>query len=281
MKRTILLLPLLASCSVYEGDSDTDDPTVGSETDAAVDGPFEIPSVQSVLDDPPTDPSVSLGPIDGSVPPLEVYPGDRITVNIPFTAANQNVVGAGIRFGSVGPIAVVPVPGAQGTASGTMQFDVVIPPDICDDLGQICHDIKCYEFAVTDVGAISAANIADLALACGNCDEPSCQDLLTSCQLDCDSQFVAGGDIPETHEVELGQSSGTVEFSYNTYSQQDQVIVSYEGSVLFDSGCVGMSETVPLSYSGASTSLTVELQPNCADPGSSGTSWDFSVSCPT
>ena len=282
MKRLLLILPFAASCSVYEGgDTDGFDGDESSSTAADDDNPFDIPAAQSQLDDPPTDPSVQLGPIDPAAPPLEVRPGDTITVNIPFSAPNMNVVGGGIRFGSSGPIAVVPVQGAQGTSSGTMQFDVEIPPDICNNLSQICHDIKCYEFAVTSVGAVSAANIADIALACGNCDEPSCQDLLQSCQLDCDSQFVAGGDVPETNEVELGQSSGMVDFSYDTDFIQDRIIVSYQGVTLFDTGCVGAAGTMPITYNGTSTSITVEVQPNCAGPGATGTSWDFSVSCPT
>lgn len=284
MKRLIPIL-LLAACSVYEGeelDSDIDLESSGEPSEPPPDdGPFDIPGAQSGLYDPATDASVVLSPHDPNSPPLEVHPGDTITVNVPFSAPNQNVIGAGIRFGSSGPISVVPVSGAAGQSSGTMQFDVMIPASICADLGQICHDIKCYEFAVTDIGNVSAANIADIALACGDCDEPSCQDLIASCQLDCDSQFVAGGDTPETHEVELGQASGTVDFSYDTYSQEDRMIVSYEGAVLFDSGCVGQQQTVPVTYSGTSTSITVEVQPNCVDPSQSGTSWEFSVTCPT
>ncbi len=79
----------------------------------------------------------------------------------------------------------------------------------------------------------------------------------------------------------MGQSSGMVDFTYDTYSQEDRVLVSYEGVTLFDTGCVGATGTVPLTYNGTSTAITVEVQPNCASPGATGTSWDFSVTCPT
>ena len=114
--------------------------------------------------------------------PLEVIPGSSIKIIVPFEAVNGNVVGVGVQFGDTGVIQVVEVPGAAGQTSGTMEVDVDVPDSVCDNLSQICHDIKCYEFAVTDAGNISKANINSIALKCGNCSEPSCQDLLTSCQ---------------------------------------------------------------------------------------------------
>lgn len=276
-----LLSVTCIGCSVYEGgDTDSSSPSEGESSGAEDDGPFSIPGDGAALLDPVVDPSVVLDPVDSAAPVHEVYPGDVFTVSIPFSAQDNNVVGGGIRFGASGPIRVVPVPSALGQPDGTIQFDVTVPPDICNDLSQICHDIKCYEFAVTDAGQVSAANIADLALACGNCDEPSCQDLLPSCQLGCDSSFVAGGDAPEQHDVELGVAWGSFDFSYDTASQEDRIIVRYQGLEMFDTGCVGASGVVTLSYSGVDTFVSVETIPNCADPGASGTVWDFNVGCP-
>lgn len=284
-KILIIAAATLTACSVYEGgEGETFDSSADGSDGAESggdDGPFNVPGAVAELEDPETDPSVVVGPGDPDAPPLEVRPGDIVTLTLPFTAANSNVVGAGVRFGNSGPITVVPIAGAMGQGSGSMQFDLEIPDSVCDDLAQICHDIKCYEFAVTDAGNVSAANIGQIALACGNCDEPSCQDLLPSCQLDCDAQFVAGGDVPETHEVELGASWGTIDFSYNTASQEDRLLVTYQGLLMFDTGCVGSSGTVPLMYSGTDTKITVEVMPNCAANGSTGTVWDFSVSCPS
>jgi hypothetical protein len=64
---------------------------------------------------------------------------------------------------------------------GSLQLSVQMPPELCAQLSQICHDIKCYEFAETSAGTFTAANVAFLAAACGNCDEPSCQDLIDEC----------------------------------------------------------------------------------------------------
>lgn len=104
------------------------------------------------------------------------------------------------------------------------------------------------------------------------CDGPAAQP--------CNMQTFAGGDAPETHTVEMGATSGTFTFSYDTFQIEDQIIVSYEGNTLFDTGCVGASGTQTLSYSGASTQLTVKVNPDCANPGGTGTAWNYTVNCP-
>lgn len=94
----------------------------------------------------------------------------------------------------------------------------------------------------------------------------------------CSTQQVSGADTPETRVIDLGINHGTFQFFYDTYSQQDRIIVSYQGTVLFDTGCVGASGTQYLTYSGTSTSVTVDVHPNCA--GGTGTAWNFTVYCP-
>jgi uncharacterized repeat protein (TIGR02543 family) len=94
----------------------------------------------------------------------------------------------------------------------------------------------------------------------------------------CGSVQVAGGDLPVTRTVELGASSGTFNFTYDTYSIADRMVVTYQGSTLFDTGCVGASGSVNLSYSGTATTVTVSVTPNCA--GGTGTQWTFTVGCP-
>jgi len=56
------------------------------------------------------------------------------------------------------------------------------------------------------------------------------------------------------------------------------MIVSYEGRSLFDTGCVGTSGSVLLSYSGSSSKVAVQVFPSCA--GGSGTTWNYTVHCP-
>ena len=112
----------------------------------------------------------------------QVVGGQNVSVSIPFTAANSNVTHAGIRFGDTGDIIMIPVDGASGNAAGILGFEFGIPADICDNLNDICHDIRCYEFAVAESGSgtfqVSRENINELASACGGCDEPQCVALL-------------------------------------------------------------------------------------------------------
>jgi hypothetical protein len=139
-----------------------------------------LPNEGPELNDPAVDESITLmEPAAASDAPTPIEPGQVITVEIPFEAPEGNVVAAGIRFGDEGPIRQVEIPEAEGDTSNTLRFQFEVPPDICDDLADICHDIVCYEFAVTDIGEISAANIMQLGLVCGDgCNEPTCQELL-------------------------------------------------------------------------------------------------------
>ncbi|MDD5563312.1 MAG: CARDB domain-containing protein [Thermoanaerobaculaceae bacterium] len=92
-------------------------------------------------------------------------------------------------------------------------------------------------------------------------------------------QQVAGSDTPDSRSFEMGRTSATFQFDYETYSQQDRIQVYYEGNVIYDTGCVGKAGTVYPTYSGQSTVVQVVVTPNCA--GGSGTSWNYTVHCPT
>ncbi|MBI2883655.1 MAG: hypothetical protein HYY11_07110 [Candidatus Methylomirabilis oxyfera] len=90
----------------------------------------------------------------------------------------------------------------------------------------------------------------------------------------------AGGDAPDTRLIDLGKPGGTFQFDYETFVQEDQIIVSYEGKPIFNSGCVGTDgmKTVGLSYAGTSTQISVQVNPNCK--GGTGTAWQYTVHCP-
>jgi hypothetical protein len=96
----------------------------------------------------------------------------------------------------------------------------------------------------------------------------------------CSVTQVPGGDTPESRNVNLGKTSGTFVFTYDTRFQEDRMVVLYQGGVLFDTGCVGTGgdRSVPLTYSGSNAFVTVQVTPNCA--GGTGTIWEFTVNCP-
>lgn len=150
------------------------------------------------LDDPEVDESIEIQDDLADMPRQKLEPGMPIPVTVNYVSPNANVVGVGIRFGRNGPV-IVKDTGTGGQQSGSASATFMVPPEVCDSLSQICHDIQCYEFAVTDIGQVSRENIMDVALACGKCDEPSCQDLLDECSIgpDCEElvdQATAGQD---------------------------------------------------------------------------------------
>ena len=97
----------------------------------------------------------------------------------------------------------------------------------------------------------------------------------------CSAQQVPGGDTPDTRTIELGKTSGTFIFTYETYAQEDQMIVRYQGAPVFTSACVGTrgARKETINFNGTSTSIEVQVIPNCARPGT-GTQWYYTVSCP-
>lgn len=96
----------------------------------------------------------------------------------------------------------------------------------------------------------------------------------------CNDVRKAGGDRPEQHNIDIGRSGKTFRFDYQTHSQEDMVIVSQGGQVLFNSGCVGTGTTksIVLKKKSYSPTVTVDIRPNCK--GGSGTAWEFKVHCP-
>ncbi|MBF0344255.1 MAG: VCBS repeat-containing protein [Nitrospirae bacterium] len=89
----------------------------------------------------------------------------------------------------------------------------------------------------------------------------------------------AGGDTPETFDFNMGANSGRFSLEYDTYFIEDEIVVMYEGKTLYDTGCVGKQDSVLISFSGSSPLITVFVNPNCSG-GTSGTAWQFVVSCP-
>lgn len=96
----------------------------------------------------------------------------------------------------------------------------------------------------------------------------------------CNDVRKAGGDRPEQHNIDIGRSGKTFRFDYQTHSQEDMVIVSQGGQVLFNSGCVGTGTTksIILKKKSYRPQVTVDIRPNCK--GGSGTAWEFKVHCP-
>lgn len=101
-----------------------------------------------------------------------------------------------------------------------------------------------------------------------------------SVKAECNGLQNAGDNTPDTSRIDLGQSSGTFEFSYETYQVEDQITITHGGNAIFDSGCVGTSgwTTVTVALSSADTNdIVVSVNPNCGTPGD--TLWNYIVPC--
>ncbi len=103
---------------------------------------------------------------------------------------------------------------------------------------------------------------------------------------DCGEQTVSGGEGTNVSVFDLGATSGTFSFDYETYSIPDSVIIEYEGNVIFDAdgtidGTANFVSTngvanATVNFSGLSSQITVTVVGSAAN-----TAWFYTVGCPT
>lgn len=174
---SFLTLLFIASCG---GDSDS--PAQPDDANAYLNDNIILPpgSIRVSADQVTETNDITINS-SGSSGTMQVVGGQTMNVSIPFTSNGPAVNAAALRFGDTGDFIIIPINGSS--TSGTLDFSFGIPADICNNLNDICHDIRCYEYAVVDDGSgsnfqVSRANINQLATACGGCDEPQCVALL-------------------------------------------------------------------------------------------------------
>ncbi len=219
-----------------------------------------------------------------------------------LTIGSNFVTGVAIYFGSIGSndfVIIIPIVGVSNTtnqvlpgiffyylADGSViiRIEISIPASLCPSSnGQpidACLSISYQAYTVVNYNQITSALLVDIQMACGDvCSLPagSCSASCTTC----DGQQVAGYDTPVTRRYEMGSPVGSFQFYYNTYVIQDRITVWNGGMIIFDTGCVGASDTVQINYSSNSSYIRVDVEPNCACtlPNGCGTVWVFTVSC--
>jgi hypothetical protein len=94
--------------------------------------------------------------------------------------------------------------------------------------------------------------------------------------LQCGTSF-PGANVPTAHVVPVGKTAGTVSFKYGAETVKDRYLVYSGATLLFDSGCVSGTYTIPLTFSNTSGQLRVLTQPNCT--GTNSTGWSFTLGC--
>jgi hypothetical protein len=91
------------------------------------------------------------------------------------------------------------------------------------------------------------------------------------------------GSAPFEGSFEMGRTSGTFDFRYDSGNFEDHFIVIYEGRALFDTGCVatepGVGRVQTIAYAGSSTTITVRVNANCTGRPDNPF-WNFTVGCP-
>ena len=96
----------------------------------------------------------------------------------------------------------------------------------------------------------------------------------------CNTTYKSGANVPEQYTLTLNQSTGSVDFAYNTYSVKDRIHI-YQGSTkIFDSGCVGTSGRITLTLNGTTNIIRIVVDPQCEPNETQNTQWDFNFGCP-
>lgn len=206
-----------------------------------------------------------------------------VSLSIPWQGGGVGSVNIGFGSGTAPPTSFfsVPTPSAAGVSSGMISVMAQIQNNFCAGLSvqNVCHQIQCYEQVVTPAGTFTKASALQMVINCTGQDCNGNPVTPMDGGLTCNNLQTSGGDVPETHTVELGRSSGSFAFSWDMRSQMDQMTVQYQGQTLFDTGCVAGTGTQTIPFSGTATSITVLVTPNCQTPGT-GTVWSFTVGCP-
>ncbi len=121
----------------------------------------------------------------------------------------------------------------------------------------------------------------------------------------CSTLALSGGQGYETREVNLGADIGTVTLNYDAYTIPDRFVVTWNGSVVIDTGFVGNGDDIdpdsgqtynelliamglpPVSGPGAGIASFVKNLPTPATATVqvygpfSGTGWEFTLGCPS
>ena len=173
----------------YPGDGNPAEILAGQS--GGTDGsPFNTGDPQGPLLDPAFDDSVS---IISNEDVIVANPGQAFTVDLEFSAENNNVVGGGIQFPGSDEIQWTFIDGLEGEERGRIQFGYVVDANICDQVPPLCHKIETQQFAVArnvapngDVDGdgnadgefvVSKPEDVTVVLRCSSCDSPSCRDI--------------------------------------------------------------------------------------------------------
>ncbi|CAF0951675.1 unnamed protein product [Didymodactylos carnosus] len=240
--------------------------------------------------------------------PAELLPKKRPISNSvvklrTLRATLNSYTGVALHFGTAGSndlLFVVPLPDANGPnqtspgvttlliltdGSRVIRIAIVTPSNICQ-LPSVkpidaCLYITYQARLVINTNQITSSVSVTTNLACGDVCSLQMSPCSTTCT-QCDGQQVAGADTPVSRRYSMGSNSATFAFDYQTYTIKDRITVWNGATLVFDTGCIGADGTTYVTYASTSSSIRVDVEPNCActDPlGCTGTVWYFLVHC--
>lgn len=232
-------------------------------------------SFQKALDEDASFELAQQALLDTPVPGMQYMAKDAGGVGSGAAAATGTVAGTA-GMGTTDEM--IAMAAAHGISADTAGSAIAKRGDLSPDAG---GGVGIAPVAGIVAGAAAVAGVAvaagDSGGSGGGSPAGTGDDLTPSGQ--CNEQQIAGGDIADQRNIEMGQNAGSFNFAYQTFSIRDQITVSYEGNQLFDTGCVGAANSVSLTFSGSSSQIRVEVIPNC-DGDTSGTAWNYTASCP-
>ena len=104
----------------------------------------------------------------------------------------------------------------------------------------------------------------------------------------CNENIVSSGAYNENFKIALNTNAGTIQLTYNMFNSKDRVLIYYENSLIYESGCVSLdgselndyNKRSPknISFNGEDTYLSVEVSGDCERSGQ--VDWNFLISCP-
>jgi hypothetical protein len=152
-----LILSATPSCTVHIADD------LGNAAEALTDNiELGVPGTR-VEDDLPE--GVETGPQVGFMPddsrPLTVRPGEPTSLQIPYSGGA--ITGVSVSFGGSSYFSI---PVSTSAPSGSVMVPVTVMGQVCSNLADVCHQIKCYEQVTTAAGTVSKSAAMQMVLNC-------------------------------------------------------------------------------------------------------------------
>lgn len=97
----------------------------------------------------------------------------------------------------------------------------------------------------------------------------------------CNTLYDDGADEPEQYSIPVSASGrGAYVYWYQHYNKKDRARIYFNGRMIWDTGCTGDSESKELPELSGGGQVKIIIDPKCDPADSSGTKWEFKLSCP-